>query len=209
MACRPRKGSGRRPPGATRWGRPSDPPSLWERYAQKPLTPCTSTLMEGGVSSIVVAYDERSGDYWCDFALACWLLQMASTARIYEIDGPESWHNLCLCYPAEGDDDDRLVPNRGAAAADWVGWNAPELLGIADLRAGALRIRGRLVPSRNSGMQRPPSGPTACPSAPRDCLTTREVRPSSHRTNPTPKTSTLLAAFGNSMVRPIANRNRA
>ena len=93
----------------------------WERYAQKPLPPHTSTLMEGGVSSIVVAYDERSGDYWCDFPLACWLLQMPPTARIYEIDGPESWHNLCLRYPARGDDDDRMVPNWGAAAEDWDG----------------------------------------------------------------------------------------
>lgn len=44
-------------------GKAPRPPSLWERHPQKPLTPSTSTPIEGGVSSIVVAYDERSGDY--------------------------------------------------------------------------------------------------------------------------------------------------
>ena len=61
------------------------------------------------------------GDYWCDFPLVCWHLCMPPEARIYEVDGPESWHNLCVQYPTRARDDDRLVPNWGAAAEDWDG----------------------------------------------------------------------------------------
>lgn len=108
-------------PDLVEWGAPQGPPGPWERYAQKPRTIPTSTLWGESTASIPIAYAERSGDYWCSYPLACWLLEMPAEAHIYEVNGPESWHNLCVRYPATGDEDDRLVPNWEAAARDWDG----------------------------------------------------------------------------------------
>ena len=108
-------------PDTAKWGKPKDPPGHWERYAQKPGGIPTSTLLGEATASILTAWEERAGDYWCSFPLDAWLLQMPPEARIYEVDGPESWHNLCVRYPSRGDEDDRLVPNWGAAARDWDG----------------------------------------------------------------------------------------
>jgi hypothetical protein len=65
-----------------------------------------------------------SGPPW-----ASWRLQVPHSARIFEIDGPLAWHDLCLRYPAKGirdrsrpdfsGDDGQLVPNWSAVAADW------------------------------------------------------------------------------------------
>lgn len=93
----------------------------WERYAQKAQSGIfTSTLIEG-TASIIAAMDEQAGDYTCDFPLAVWYLQANPASRIYEVDGPQAWHNLCSRYPAKAVDDDRLVPDWPSVAADWDG----------------------------------------------------------------------------------------
>ena len=114
------------PPGTPNWRRPASPPGGWERYAQKPLGHQTTSTMFGSVSSMLMAYDERVGDYWCSFPLECWELRIRQDVRVYEIHGPESWHELCVKYPAKGTDfegreDGRLTPDWGAAAEDWDG----------------------------------------------------------------------------------------
>lgn len=111
------------PPDPANWPVPSTPPTPWERKAQKPLGKKFTSTLIGGASSLLMALDERSGDYYCTFPVACWLLQAPPTARIFEVDGPQAWHNLCVRYPAtwpaEQMGDGRLVPDWEAAAADW------------------------------------------------------------------------------------------
>ena len=109
-------------PDPTGWRRPDSPPSRWERYAQKPNSgQYTSTLFDG-YASLLIGYEQRAGDMWPQsWPLECWLMRMSADARIYEIHGPADWHRLCVAYPARGSDDDRLVPDWGAASADWDG----------------------------------------------------------------------------------------
>jgi len=109
------------PPNTSTWEPPVNPPHSWETYAQKPLGRQMTSTLFGGHSSLLMAYEERSGDYSCGFPLACWMLQIAPEVRVFEIDGPEAWHDLCLRYPATCREDDRLVPNWGAASEDWDG----------------------------------------------------------------------------------------
>ena len=104
------------------WRRPNSPPSRWERYAQKPLGWQYTTTWYAGHASLLVAYENRSGDFWPkSWPLRCWLMRMPYDVKIYEVNGPGDWHRLCLAYQAQGSDDDRLVPDWGAVAMDWDG----------------------------------------------------------------------------------------
>ena len=107
-------------PDPALWRRPNSPPARWERYAQKPLgLQYTSTSYDGFVS-LLIAYENHAGDHWAQsWPLQCWLMRMPAGVKIYELNGPEDWHRLCVAYPARGSDDDRLVPDWGAASADW------------------------------------------------------------------------------------------
>ena len=111
------------PPDTRNWTPPKSPPNTWERYAQKPYShQCTSTLY-GNEVSILVSNDMRGGDFMGGLPLACWHLQVDSDVQVYEVHGPRDWHDLCVKYPATGftgsQDEDRLVPDWGAAALDW------------------------------------------------------------------------------------------
>ena len=60
------------------------------------------------------------------YPLSCWRLKIDSQAKVYEIDGPESWHSLCARYPASWCIEDRedrhiLVPDWRAVSQDWDG----------------------------------------------------------------------------------------
>ena len=110
------------PPDTMAWQQPENPSRGWERYAQKPYgNQITSTLYGPHLTSKLIAYDERVGDYRCEFPLAWWSMRFPEDVRVFEIHGPSDWHNLCVRYPAKGTEDDRLVPNWGAVAEDWDG----------------------------------------------------------------------------------------
>ncbi len=110
------------PPDTMAWQQPGNPPRPWERYAQKPYgNQITSTLYGPYLTSTLVAYDSRVGDYDCKFPLAWWSVRFPESVRVYEIHGPSDWHDLCVSYPARGREDDRLVPNWGAASEEWDG----------------------------------------------------------------------------------------
>ena len=110
------------PPDTMSWHKPDNPSRPWERYAQKPYgNQITSTLHGPHLSSKLIAYDERVGDYRCEFPLAWWSMRFLEEVRVFEIHGPADWHNLCVRYPAKGTEDDRLVPNWGAVAEEWDG----------------------------------------------------------------------------------------
>ena len=109
------------PPNTVGWQRPRNPSTSWERYAQKPLSnQTTSTLYGPHLTSELVGYDKRVGDYMCEFPLAWWSMRFLEEVRVFEIHGPSDWHNLCVRYPAE-DRQGRLVPNWGAVAEEWDG----------------------------------------------------------------------------------------
>ena len=110
------------PPDTMAWRRPENPSRPWERYAQKPLgNQITSTLYGPYLTSKLVAYDKRAGDYYCEFPLAWWSMCFLEDVRVFEIHGPSDWHDLCVRYPAKGTEDDRLVPNWGAVSQEWDG----------------------------------------------------------------------------------------
>ena len=110
------------PPDTLAWRRPENPSRGWERYAQKPYgNQNTSTQYGPLLTSQLIAYDERVGDYLCEFPLAWWSIRFLEEVRVFEIHGPSDWHSLCVGYPAIGTDDDRLVPNWGAVAQEWDG----------------------------------------------------------------------------------------
>ncbi len=125
------------PPDSAQLVPPTQPPSSHERYAQKVEWPfCTSTLV-GAASSWIDAIDYGVGDLrqvYTSPPYPIWLLTVDASARVFEVDGPQAWHDLCVRYPAEGatgragrgtpdfsGDKDRLVPDWSAMAADWDG----------------------------------------------------------------------------------------
>lgn len=110
------------PPDTMRWHQPENPSSAWERYAQKPYgNQITSTLYGPYLTSKLLAYDERVGDYYCRFPLAWWSIRLLEDVKVFEIHGPEDWHDLCVRYPVRSNEDDRLVPDWGAASEEWDG----------------------------------------------------------------------------------------
>ncbi len=57
-----------------------------------------------------------------------WRLQVPSSARVYEVHGPQVWHNLCLAYPAPSSlayaiptPKDLIEPEWEAVAHNWDG----------------------------------------------------------------------------------------
>jgi hypothetical protein len=120
-------------PDPSRIRAPDEPLTWLERYAQKPLTLWTSTLINGA-ACLLEAVDGGAGDWDVrDYPLACWKLTATTSARVYEIAGPEDWHTLCLRYPIEVGEmaaqhlqghwpgADRLTPDWPAVAKDWDG----------------------------------------------------------------------------------------
>ena len=111
------------PPNTEGWTPPTSPPDRWERYAQKPYSlQCTSTLY-GNTVSVLASNNMRAGPYMGKVTLACWHVQVDSDVQVYEVHGPRDWHELCVRYPSTfftgSYDEDRLVPDWGAAAVDW------------------------------------------------------------------------------------------
>ena len=108
------------PPVAERLVSPGGLPLSWERYAQKPANGFfTSTLIDGS-SGARTALTVGMSDFVDTFQsgpIACWRLDAAPDARVFEIDGPGAWHALCVRYPARGEDG-RIVPDWSAAASD-------------------------------------------------------------------------------------------
>ena len=110
------------PPNTMAWLRLESPATGWEVKAQKPSgNQVTSTLYAPYLSSTLMAYEKRTGDYLCQFPLARWSVRFPEQVRVFEVHGPSDWHDLCVRYPARGREDDRLVPNWGAVSEEWDG----------------------------------------------------------------------------------------
>jgi hypothetical protein len=111
---------------------PAQPPSSWEQYAQKVFGGLYTSTFKQGTSSILASLYYSTCDITVAYPgppFAAWRLKADSTARIFEINGPLAWHDLCLRYPAEkrgepshpdfSGDEGQLVPDWSAVAADW------------------------------------------------------------------------------------------
>ena len=108
------------PPDTAAWHPPRDPSSRGEVYAQKPTGFQNTSTLFGEFCSLLMACDERAGDYWREYPLVCWKLQVAPDVKVYEVHDAGAWHQLCLWYPARRGDGG-LTVNWGAAANDWDG----------------------------------------------------------------------------------------
>lgn len=73
----------------------------------------------GEMSSAVSALIYHSGDYELGAPpLVRYRLRAAADLRVFEVVGPESWHALCVRYPARGQEG-RLVPDWGSFVQGW------------------------------------------------------------------------------------------
>lgn len=97
---------------------PSSPPSGWERYAQKPAGAEYSSTAVNVTCAILIAMEHQAGDFYLTFPLRRYRLRASLSARVYEVDGPQAWHQLARRYPAL-DDEGRTVPDWGLVAGDW------------------------------------------------------------------------------------------
>ena len=108
----------------------------WEHCVQKPFGgQITSTLYGPHLTSELVGYADRVGDYMCEFPLAWLSMHFLEEVRVFEFHGPADWHELCVRYPANGPEDSRLVPNWGAVAEEWGGVHL-SFGGLFDRRIG-------------------------------------------------------------------------
>lgn len=97
---------------------PSSPPTSWELYAQKPEGADYSSTAVGDTCAILIAMEHHAGDFYPSFPIRRYHVRASPTARVYEADGPQSWHRLAMRYPAL-DEAGRTVPDWGLVANDW------------------------------------------------------------------------------------------
>lgn len=116
--------------GAQRWispdGSTPDPAKLvkpvgrlsnWERYAQKPAGGFFTSTAVGETCSWLAAL-LYVGEHPANFPLVQYDLEVSPDARIFEVEGPGTWHRLCTHYPAQGENG-QLVPYWSAIAREW------------------------------------------------------------------------------------------
>jgi hypothetical protein len=99
------------------------PATSWERYAQKPAGGLFTSTLIGSSSSARVTIALGTSDFADAFhaaPMACWRLGVAPGARIFEVDGPQAWHDLCARYSVESLDG-RIVPEWSLVARDFDG----------------------------------------------------------------------------------------
>ncbi|MCI0851989.1 MAG: hypothetical protein J4O01_08025 [Chloroflexi bacterium] len=118
-------------PSLTSFVAPNSPLSNWERYAEKSENGIYTSTLVNRVASIFVGLDLPIGDIGIGHEppYKCWLLKAEQSVRVFEIDGAQAWHELCVRYPAVGSsthntpdfsmDEGRIVPDWGAVANDW------------------------------------------------------------------------------------------
>lgn len=109
--------------------RDRDDISRHELYAHKPLPLCvTSTASGAHESSFLVSTWQGTRDLFSRKAIHRSLVSIDPCARVFEITGPQSWHELVLRYPTAlpanhtfAGDREELVPNWPDVAHDWDG----------------------------------------------------------------------------------------
>ncbi len=139
------------PPDPRKLLTPTSAPTSWERYAQRinnyPLGRAgvgflTSTAANPS-SSLLAGRVYEAIEWPLEQPVQQFRLAVSSAARVFEVDGPDAWHRLCVAYQATREerppipsvghwgwsahpgagpplgDNDRLVPDWSAVARDW------------------------------------------------------------------------------------------
>jgi hypothetical protein len=111
---------------------PKDPPSNLERYSQQVFRGLLTSSEINGFTSLFATLDCGAGDVrggYLNPPYQNWRLMVNESARVLEIDGPQSWHNLCMAYPAKkssnlshpdfSGDAGQIVPDWAMVKSDW------------------------------------------------------------------------------------------
>lgn len=97
---------------------PTSPPTGWELYAQKPEGAEYSSTAVNDTCAILAAMEHLAGDFYPTYPIRRYHLRASPAARVYEVHGPQAWHQLATRYPAV-DEEGRTVPDWGLVARDW------------------------------------------------------------------------------------------
>jgi hypothetical protein len=99
----------------------------WEGYAERPVGwRVTSTVRDGG-SSLEAAVAHGVGDWNFDRVRRGVVEPLGSGLRVFEVNGAEDWHALCVAHPATNSDgsspagEGALVPDWASVGAEWDG----------------------------------------------------------------------------------------
>lgn len=118
---------------------PASPPTSWELYAQKPEGAIYSSTNVGDTCSILTAMEHGAGDFLPESSIGRVHVQARPSARVFEVKGPQDWHQLAACYPAF-DTEGGLVPDWGLVAT---GWDAVHLTLGGLLTAEQVQVESR------------------------------------------------------------------
>jgi hypothetical protein len=96
------------------------PPDTFARYAEKPGNGFFTSTGIDGTSGAIALLADGYGDYEVELPLVRYRIGIRPSARVFEVNGPGAWFQLCANYPDIGLDG-RLVPNWAAVAREWDG----------------------------------------------------------------------------------------
>lgn len=124
---------------------PTEPPSSWERYAQKSRTGRWTSTVRNGRSAMSAAIARGVGDYlggseWSTLTSVV----VPDQVPVREIHSPYDWHALCVDHPAV-DDQGTPLP-AGGLVPDWSAV-AREVAGVHVSFGGFLTTHWRTVTS--------------------------------------------------------------
>lgn len=82
-------------------------PSWIHTDLRQDLWAFTTSTQIGGTASMLAAVDLQICDVGCGYGdgyvgppFAIWRMQPAPDARVFEVDSPHAWHELCVTYPS-------------------------------------------------------------------------------------------------------------
>jgi hypothetical protein len=83
--------------------RPAPQPEPWEAYAERPREWALSSTRFDGCSSLEAALATGLGEWLLDHPsdAETHAVRVAQGARVFEVDGPAAWHELCVRYPSD------------------------------------------------------------------------------------------------------------
>lgn len=119
----------------------SDP--RWEGYAERPVGWRVTSTIRDGVSSLEAAVTHGVGDWNFGRVRRGVVEPIGSKARVFEVNGPSDWHELCRAHPAMNGDA-ASPAGVGALVPDWVSvaeqWDGVHLTLLGMLTTPLVRV---------------------------------------------------------------------
>lgn len=92
----------------------------WELYAQKPESWVMTSTTHADSSSVQTCMQSHMGDWQVALPLRRDGVVVSETSRVFEIEGHQAWHRLCVEHPAVHASGNRIGPyDFGALVPDW------------------------------------------------------------------------------------------